>query len=54
MILRMIAGAVVGGVVGFGIYRFVGCSSGTCPITANPWISTIYGIVTGIVFTSAR
>jgi hypothetical protein len=54
MILRIAAGAVVGGAVGFGIYKFVGCSSGACPITSNPWISTIYGIVMGIVFSGAR
>ena len=24
-------------------YKFVGCSSGTCPLTSNPLISTIYG-----------
>ena len=47
MIARVAAGIVVGGVLGFGMYRFVGCSSGACPITANPWISTLYGVVTG-------
>ncbi len=31
-------------------YRFVGCKSGVCPITRNPWISTIYGAVIGAMF----
>jgi hypothetical protein len=47
MITRLVIGAVVGGLIGYGIYRFVGCSSGACPITSNPWISTIWGVVVG-------
>jgi thioredoxin 1 len=47
MTLRLVIGAVVGGLLGFGVYRFIGCSSGTCPITSNPWSSTILGIIIG-------
>jgi len=47
MITRLIAGVVIGGILGFGMYRFIGCSSGACPITSNPWISTIYGMLIG-------
>ncbi len=47
MIARWIIGGVVGGLLGFALYRFVGCSSGTCPITSNPWISTMAGAVIG-------
>lgn len=36
-----------GGVLGYAYYRFIGCASGTCPITSNPYISTIYGAVMG-------
>ncbi|MDP2208347.1 MAG: DUF6132 family protein [Bacteroidota bacterium] len=28
----------------------MGCYSGTCPITSNPLISTIYGGVIGLLF----
>ena len=41
MILRILVGAVVGAALGFGWYKLVGCSSGTCPLTSNPFISTI-------------
>ena len=34
---------------GFAYYYFVGCVSGTCPITSNPWISTAYGGLIGFV-----
>ena len=47
MIVRLIIGVVVGGLLGYGAYRFIGCSTGTCPLTANPWISTILGMVFG-------
>lgn len=53
MIIRLIIGALGGGVLGYGLYRFVGCSTGTCPITSNPWISTIYGIITGLVISAS-
>lgn len=47
MILKLIIGALLGGGLGFAYYKFVGCSSGTCPLTSNPWISSIYGAVLG-------
>jgi hypothetical protein len=54
MIARLFIGAVVGGGLGYALYRFVGCSTGTCPITSNPWISTIFGVVMGSLAASSR
>jgi hypothetical protein len=45
--LTKIIGIPVGGVAGFLYYYYVGCTSGTCPITSNPYISIIYGAVLG-------
>lgn len=42
-----VAPVVLGAAGGFAYYKFVGCRSGACPITSNPWISTIYGAVIG-------
>ena len=53
MIVRLMIGGVVGGLAGYGVYRVIGCSSGTCPITANPWISTIFGMVLGAMLSRA-
>ncbi len=53
MILKLVIGAVVGGGLGFAYYKFVGCSSGACPLTSNPIISTIYGSVVGTLLASS-
>lgn len=50
-IIKIIIGITVGGLLGYGLYRFIGCSTGSCPITSNPWISTIYGAVLGLLIT---
>jgi hypothetical protein len=42
-----IIGILVGGASGFAYYHFVGCASGTCPITSNPYMTTIWGAVMG-------
>lgn len=47
MILRILIGAIVGAGLGFGWYELVGCSTGTCPLTSNPYVSTLYGMVVG-------
>ncbi len=47
MILRILVGVIVGGCLGFGWYKLVGCSTGSCPLTSNPVISTICGAVVG-------
>jgi len=45
--IPIIIGVAVGGIVGFLYYRFVGCRSGACFITSNPYISTIYWALLG-------
>jgi hypothetical protein len=45
--LWRISPVLLGAAGGYLYYRFVGCKSGVCPITRNPWISTIYGAVIG-------
>jgi hypothetical protein len=55
MMLKLILGVVIGGGLGFAYYKFIGCSTGTCPLTSNPWISSIYGAILGaLIATSFR
>ncbi len=44
---RFLIGAVIGAGLGLAYYSFIGCQSGGCPITSNPYISTAYGAVFG-------
>jgi len=49
--VKVIIGVGLGAVGGFLYYRFVGCSTGTCPITSNPVSSIIYGALVGYLVT---
>ncbi len=41
---------VLGAIGGYAYWYFIGCASGACPITGNPWISTAYGAFIGSLF----
>lgn len=45
--LLSLAGLVVGAIGGYIYYAQVGCVSGTCAITSNPWMSTAWGAAFG-------
>ena len=42
-----LVGLLVGALLGYVYYHFVGCASGTCAITSKPLNSTIYGALLG-------
>ena len=42
-----IIGAGPGAVAGYLYWHYIGCESGTCPITSSPINSTIYGAMLG-------
>jgi hypothetical protein len=50
VIIRVIAGVVIGVCLGALMGHFGQCSSGTCPLTANPLRGAIYGGVMGALF----
>ena len=40
-------GILLGAIVGWMYWNFIGCSSGTCAITSKPFNSTLYGALMG-------
>ncbi len=44
---KLLIGIGIGAVAGYLYYYFVGCATGTCPITSNPYMSVLYGSVMG-------
>lgn len=40
-------GVIIGAIVGYLYYHFVGCASGTCSITSKPLNSSLYGAIMG-------
>ena len=49
MIWRGLLFALGGAALGLAYQRLIGCRSGACPITANPYVSTLYGAVLGFL-----
>lgn len=45
--IKRVLPVVLGGLLGYGYYYYIGCYSGSCPITGNPFISTMYGALLG-------
>ncbi len=46
-----IIGVVIGGILGYLYYLFIGCASGTCKITSNPINSSLYfALMGGLLF----
>lgn len=54
MNFRAILAIVLGAVLGYAYHRIVGCRTGTCPITASPYISTLYGALIGFLFLAGK
>jgi hypothetical protein len=47
--IKVVSFLLLGGLGGFAYYYFIGCNSGTCAITSNPYISTTYGMMMGLL-----
>lgn len=42
-----VGGIILGATAGYMYWYYIGCVSGTCPITSSPVNSTLYGSVMG-------
>lgn len=45
--ILFLIGAAVGGIGGYFYWLYIGCATGTCPITSSPVMSVIWGAVVG-------
>lgn len=46
---KLLLFGIFGGLLGYGYYYFVGCTSGGCPLTSNWFVTTIYGAFAGAI-----
>jgi len=49
-VIQLVLGILIGGGFGALLGYFGRCSTGTCPLTANPWRGACYGMVMGALF----
>jgi len=47
-VLRIVLPGVAGAVAGYLYWAKVGCSSGGCAITSDPWLTTGFGALMGL------
>jgi hypothetical protein len=50
--LRLVLRLAIGAILGYGFYMVVGCPSGACALTSNPWIPTAMGALIAYVTVS--
>lgn len=51
---RLLMGLVIGATLGFAYQKLVGCRTGTCPLTATPLRTMIYGGVMGLIWAFSK
>jgi hypothetical protein len=54
ILMKPVLFGVAGALLGFAYYYFIGCRTGSCAITSNPYISTAYGTLLGVLLGSGR
>ncbi|MCA1744320.1 MAG: DUF6132 family protein [Bacteroidales bacterium] len=50
-VLRISIGLAAGAILGYAYYYFIGCNTGSCPITSKPLNSIFYGMLLGGIWT---
>ena len=53
-IMKILLGIAIGAAIGFAIGHFGKCASGTCPLTSNPWVSTVVGALFGLMMVMGK
>jgi len=52
--MKLLIGTLIGAGLGFLLGYFGKCSTGVCPLTKNPWISTTIGALMGLAIASGK
>lgn len=53
--IKIMIGGAIGAIGGFLYWYFIGCTSGACPISSSPVISTIWGaLIGGLLFSAFK
>ncbi len=47
--MKIFLGLACGAGIGFAVGYFGRCATGTCPLTSNPWVSTVVGAMIGLM-----
>ncbi len=48
--LKLTISTVIGALIGYAYYYFIGCTTGSCPLTSNWHYTTLYGAAFGFAF----
>lgn len=48
-LFKKVSPILIGAGLGYAYYYFIGCYGGSCPITSNPYITTLYGGLLGLI-----
>ncbi len=49
-LIKRILPVLLGMIVGYAYYYFIGCNNGSCLIQSSPYLSVLYGGAIGLIF----
>ncbi|MFP4528640.1 MAG: DUF6132 family protein [Candidatus Kapaibacterium sp.] len=47
--IQIVIGGIMGALLGYAYFYFIGCNTGSCPITSKWEVSTLYGAFAGAI-----
>jgi hypothetical protein len=53
-LIRVVIGGLIGAAIGFTMYKVVGCRTGACPLTGNPFVAIFLWGLMGALLGAAK